>query len=64
MEAEDMRKYRASSLQYCEKLLNEVKRDRDDVDMFFGGELYDAYVNAVDEVLNKTIKIRTKIRNL
>lgn len=59
-----LQRYKSTSLRHCDKLLNDVRCDRDDIDSFFGGELYKAYVNATDEVLTKISKVRTKVRNL
>lgn len=59
-----LKRYKSTSLRHCDKLINDVKNDRDDIDRFFGGELYDAYVNATDEVLTKISRVRTKVRNL
>ncbi|MBE6957139.1 MAG: hypothetical protein E7450_06770 [Ruminococcaceae bacterium] len=61
---EELAQRRRISVTYCNKLLNEVKRDQEDVGEFFGGELYRTYLTAIDQVEEKIKKIRTKIRNL
>ena len=63
MEAE-AEKYRVISLEDCQRLLYEVRRDQEDAALFFGGEIYKTYVAATDKVINKAEKIRTQIRNL
>ena len=55
---------KSNSLIYCEKLLDEIRRDQEEADLFFGGELHAAYASALDKVMHKVTTIRTKIKNL
>lgn len=64
MEEAELRSYQSESLRHCDKLLNEVKSDLDDIGSFFGGELRKTYVDATDKALSKIQQVRTKIRNL
>lgn len=59
----EMAKYKARSLSLCEKLLHELRENRDDADLFFGGDIHKAYVNATDTAVNEVINIRARIRN-
>lgn len=61
---EETEKYRAVSLEYCQRLLREIKRDREDAKLFFGGEIYKSYAAATDKAVDKAIKVQTKIRHL
>ena len=64
MDEEKVRYYKSLSLSQCERLLTELRRNKEDADLFFGGELYKSYVEATDAAIDKTRKIRNKIRNL
>ena len=64
MNESELERLRASSLHYCNKLLNDIGSEQENIEYFFGGEMCKAYVDATDKVLNKTRKVRTKIRNL
>ena len=64
MDEEELRRSRSASLRYCEKLLNELRSELDDIDLFFGGDLHRAYVDVTDEVIAKASNVRKKIRNL
>ena len=55
--------YKANSISLCNKLLRELESNKDDTDLFFGGEICKAYINATDKAINKTRNIRNKIRN-
>ena len=61
---EELEKYRAASLYYCSRLLNDIKRSQEDIGLFFGGDLYKAYDDATDKALSKASSVRTKLRNL
>ena len=63
MDEVEKHRYRTASLQYCNKLMNEVQSDRDEIERFFGGEIFKTYVTVTDEVLNKIAKIRTRIKS-
>ena len=56
--------YKKYSLSLCEKLINDLKRNREDADTFLGGELYKAYVNATEKAINKAQRNRNQIRKL
>ena len=60
---EELAKYKAQSLQLCERILAELKRNQDDADLFFGGEIHKAYVSATDKAINEARTLRNKIRN-
>jgi len=64
MNEEELNRLRLASLYYCDKLLNDIKVDQEDINQFFGGEIYKAYNDATEKVLNKAKNIRAKIRNL
>ena len=61
---EEVEKYRNASLYYCNKLLNEIQRNQEDIDLFFGGDLYKAYHTATEQAVDKANQVRMKIRNL
>ena len=61
---EELERLRLLSLSYCERLMNQLKRNKEEADSFLGGDIYTAYVKATDEAYNKARKTRNKIRNL
>ncbi len=61
---EEVAKYRETCLSLCAKLLSELKRNQEDADLFFGGEIYKSYIDATDKAINKAGKVQTKIRNI
>lgn len=56
--------YRAACLDLCDRLLLELKRNREDTDLFFAGEVNKAYVKATDKAIEKARSLRNKIRHL
>ena len=48
----------------CNRLLNMLNEDRDDIDSFFGGEINKEYTYATEKAISKVNRIRMKIRNL
>lgn len=60
---DEILRYKTNSITICNKLLNEVKSNRYDVDEFFGGEMRDAYIKANDKVVEKLKNIKAKIIN-
>lgn len=64
MDEAERQRFKIISLQHCDRLFNEIKRDQDDIHEFFGGELYKSYVAATDKALTKARNIRMKVRNL
>ena len=56
--------YKNNSLYYCERLLSELAMNKDETELFFGGEIRNAYMNATDKAISKTKRIRNKIRNI
>ena len=61
---EEREKYKLQSLELCDALLSEFSRNKEDSMQFFSGEIYRAYIDATDTVINKTRKIRNKLRDL
>lgn len=56
--------YKTNSLVLCEKLLWELKKNKEDAVSFFGGEIYKSYIDATDNAKIETKNIQTKIRNI
>lgn len=56
--------YHLTSLNLCDKLINELKNNKEDADSFFGGEVHKAYIKATDMALDKAKNIRAKLRRL
>lgn len=56
--------YKNNSLYHCDRILSELAMNKDETDLFFGGEMRKAYIEATDKAISKTRKIRNKIRNI
>lgn len=56
--------YKYESVQLCEKLIRDMKTNKEDINIVFGRELLDAYIVANDRALDKAISILNKINNL
>lgn len=61
---DDLERYKEYCLVLCNRLNNDLERNKDEADEFFGGDIYRAYFKATDEAINKVNKIRNKIRRL
>lgn len=57
-------KHKTKSITLCNKLLRELEMNKDDVDSFFGGEMYKAYIDVNDKAMDKVKTIRAKVRNI
>ena len=56
------RKYR--SLNYCDRLRADLALWKEEARTFFGGEIYQAYIKATDQAIEKVQEVRAKIRNI
>ena len=61
---EQVEQCRQDSLSLCDRLLWEIKRNQDDTDRFFGGELYKTYFSVNDKLAERIRNVKNKIRNL
>ena len=64
MDEMEVRRLRSVALSNCEKLINGIANDREEIEHFFGGEIRKAYLTTTDEALTEARNVRTKIRNL
>jgi len=55
---------KTDSVALCEKLVYDLKRNRDDAEGFFGGDVYKAYVSATERAISKAQLTRDEIRKL
>lgn len=61
---EELEKQRQYSVYLCDRLLNELNKNKDAADSFLGGDIYRAYVDATEAAMNKVKKTKRKIQNL
>ena len=61
---EQVQRYKADSLMLCNRLLNMLNEDRDDIDSFLGGENNKKYNYDTEKAIRKVKRTRVKIRNL
>ena len=48
----------------CDRLLQELNRNKEDVRSFLGGDMARAYEKTTEAAINKTRRTKNKIRNL
>lgn len=60
---EEVEQHRLTSLEHCQRLLNEIRQDQEDAAMLFCGDIYRSYIAAVDKAITKAESIKAKIRN-
>lgn len=61
---DELYRLKMKSQMLCDRLTNDLAQNKDDTHQFFGGEIYRAYIAASDQAMEKTRRIRTKIRNI
>ena len=52
------------SIQYCNKLLNQLEREKDTIRGCFQGEPLKAYLEATDEAIRRVKKIKNQLQSL
>lgn len=56
--------YYNESIQYCNKLLSMLEREKDTIRNCFKGELLNAYLDATEETVSRTKKVREALQAL
>lgn len=60
----EIEQHKQESIRLCEKLIVKIKKNKEDINLIFGGEIKKAYIEANDKALNEARKVLTKINNL
>lgn len=64
MDELQLQRLKSSSISHCNKLINDVRKDHEDIHTFFSGELCKIYKNATEQAMEKAQSVRSKLRNL
>ena len=58
---EQIRQQILTSLSTCDKLIKNLRKNQEDVDSFFDGEMRLAYLRATERALDEAMRIRVKL---